>query len=192
MDIDIAVTNQLAGEDVPEVVTIRVGGEEVTYWSGVRIPAYEAAYGVEHAAENDEFPTLRAGMTLGAAVHFDPDWKMWLLMGEPLFTLTVAGLEFQQILYRREELVPEELEGLGLEGAAQVLHACPNSERTVLGRAAGRRRMVVDSGGHRHYAYVAALCYERSCVEPPPAGVIRCRSNEDCPGELSCEDDLCQ
>ena len=191
LDIELSVLEVLAGRDLGESVTVRIGKGELDSWQPAPGIAEDGSLNWAVEPDNSSSP-LEPGTTLGVALRFDDYWNMWLIMGERLMTVEGEALKFQQGQGDCRPAHPSALDGQPAEVVRAALGACGNAERAVIEEAASRRARFESVGGEQRSVYVAATCIPRACPgENEPDGEP-CDNNEDCSAGARCQEGICQ
>lgn len=155
IELDLIVDRVLHGQ-VADELTVRIGAIQRESW--VPRPAFGALKSILDWSPNILVDSqLEVGSQIGVALHYDKKFKVWSLMGEPLFGLVRNGGDVDTVRFQDSPLCgaspTERLEGRTLEQVATTLSTC-----AVSSRGETRRENIRRIWGAAPQRFMAAVC----------------------------------
>jgi len=188
MQLVIEVERVLAGDrTVQGELTVHIGTRQREQFDPMPVFDSDGALAWEKVGNSDG-RALTVGQSIGAPLHYIPEYKLWSLMGESLFTLdTDAKVAFQERRGHCIEPTPESVPGVaGLDSFSRALAGCAAVDAV----GAARRTRLNGLWGTRQdpTAFMAASCFRKQ----PAFRAGGCDSVSDCEGNSVCVAGVCK
>jgi hypothetical protein len=189
MQLVIEVQRVLAGDKKLEgELVVHVGTRQREQFDPMPVLDADGAL-VWEKVGNSNGGALVVGQSIGAPLHYVPEYKLWSLMGESLFALDAdAKVSFQERRGHCIEPKPETAAvGAGIEPFGRALAGCVAANPVSSARRA-RQRGLWGAAGQDPTAFMAASCFRKQ--PGPRAG--ECESASDCDSGNACVSGVCR
>lgn len=156
LDITIKVESVFHGENLPEHLVVRMGPAQVRT---LRPRPHRTPNG-EVAWTTGDGEGFRIGQEVGFALHYVPEFDLWSLMGEPLFTMDRSDrIVFQEAASDEQcpAFITEGVAGLSLKELRERLSSC--TEEEALGKMRRGRVRATWGSPDAPERWIAAICF---------------------------------